>query len=113
MKKVLVLGIQNLNNMGDNMIAEATEFLVRKACPDADIVHKELFLRPRYERGLKKWFLLMCSGFRMVFEKYRLYPLTDLFFRLPHQPYYNELISGFDAVIMTAGMLKYSTQCHS
>ena len=113
MKKVLILGINNLSNMGDNLIAESTEFLVRKVCPECEVTHKDLFLRWKQQRGLSKYVVLLLTSLRVLFEKIKLYRIAEFAYFLQHVNYYKRLLREADYTIATSGMLKYNSQGHA
>ena len=99
--------------MGDNLIAESTEFLIRQENPECEVYHKELFLRWKYQRGLSKYLALLLTILRVVTERYKMYAAAEWLFSLQHTGYYKKAMREADCVIVTSGMLKYNSQAHA
>lgn len=110
--KVLIFGISNISNIGDNLIAETTDYLVKLSKPEVDICHRDLFLRWRNLTGSHRLFALLLTVIRVFCEKIKFYRLSELAFSAQHTSYYKNTLKNADCCIVTTGMLKYSSQAH-
>ena len=109
---VLILGISNISNMGDDLIAETTDYLVKSINPGADICHRDAFLRWKQLLGFNRWLAFLLTAIRVFFEKTKLYLFSEWAFAAQHCVYYKSILKNANCCIVTTGMLKYSSQAH-
>jgi polysaccharide pyruvyl transferase WcaK-like protein len=120
MKKIAVVGLYSIANMGDLIICESTERLIRDIMPDAEIVrldanHKEVDFYRGFRRLTYYAFLAANkiaehifsygngSGFRHFYE--------SLMWKVKTGYYYKRDLAGVDAVVFAGGgFLKFRTQ---
>ena len=113
MKRVLVLSLDNISNVGDEILGETTNYLINKSSQDI-VVDKEQLVPAIEELGVIRRFAT--KAIRKVASKTKgelSYRLKDIMYRVGYTPYYKRIIESCDMVIFAVGMYKYSTQDHS
>ncbi len=116
-KRILIFGIGNINNLGDNLLIETMQWLVRGLLPDCEVrsasfVPNRADLRCGYrwsKRGSDLFYRLLVKPFAGAVR----YRFEDLYYRLRYGHYFRDEIEGADAIVYAVGMLKYVTQDHS
>ena len=107
------------SNIGDPVIVDTCEFLVKKICEEkhiqANISKNPLFPPPNYEAyAITRFLRKRCRKVRDIFGQLYTYLTFRLYFMLPNNiltKYYEPIIKKSDAVIFAGGgMLKYVSQ---
>lgn len=112
MKKILLLSLESINNGGDQMLGDTTQYLINNI---GDFQIERIQLKPSYRDfdflHYFEAFLSNCVKFvALKFKGDTKYKLYNLAYKIQLYRYYKYHISNCDAVIYAVGMLKYSTQ---
>lgn len=114
MKKVAIISLRNINNIGEDLLDMNTEFLVRISLENVIIDKIELFAD---RKTLKKYFfellifkLLMIIAIIMKANVNLNYKIKNFAYRIKYKNYFKNKLSDVKAVIYAVGMLKYTTQ---
>lgn len=105
-KKVAIMGLESLNNYGENFIIRCVNYLVRDFGFDSTIVDFE----PKMNL-IKKccyYFVLVIS--KMMPIKHMKYKIMYLAVKIRCSSFYNKSLKEADALIFGAGSFKYGTQ---
>lgn len=117
MKKIAVISIENINNIGDNLLGENTEYLINKCCKNAEV--EQINLQPNRKELGKKYLLNMLVAKILFIISNRIpscdtkYILKNWAFKIKMRGYFQEILKNTDKIIYAIGMLKYSTQDQS
>lgn len=114
MKKIAVISLENINNIGDELLGENIEFLIRKIDVKFSIFKIELFI-DKYKL-IRKYILNIIIA-KIFFLASDLLPISDMKyivknwgFIIKYKLYFERNIKKADIVVYAVGMLKYSTQ---
>lgn len=112
MKKILLIGLENINNAGDEILRVTTEFLIHQ-CGDFETQNAQLMpdlkTLPLHLRLICWiWRPFMVLIFRLgLYKKHYFYNLNYI---VNYYPYFNSIIKKIDKVVLPIGMLKFSNQ---
>lgn len=117
MKKIAVISIENINNIGDTLLGENTEYLINKCSKELEI--KRINVLPNRKEIGKKYLLNMIVA-KIIFIISNKIPACDIkyilknwAFEIKMKGYFQEILKNTDKIIYAIGMLKYSTQDQS
>lgn len=114
MDKIAVITLQSISNIGENLLGENTEYLIKKFSPNIEI--KQINLHPNRKELIKKYFLnmLIAKIFFVISNALSdcemKYVLKNYAFRIKMKEYFNNNLNECKKIIYAVGMLKYSTQ---
>ena len=111
--KILVFSIDYINNIGDDILRDTSEFLIKKANRNVKVIHCQLMPRinkmpllykmDHFLGNVLKFFANKTSGKRQ-------YVLLDYAYRIQYTRFFNMQIKNCDKLFYAVGMMKYSTQ---
>lgn len=114
MKRIAVISIENINNIGDTLLGENTEYLIKKCCKDVDV--KRINIQPN-RKEISKMFLLNMIVAKIFFVISNCMPICDIkyilknwAFKIKMKGYFQDILKDSEKIIYAIGMLKYSTQ---
>lgn len=114
MKKVAIISLRNINNIGEDLLDMNTEFLVRISLENVIIDKIELFAD---RKTLKKYFfellifkLLMIIAIITKSNVNLNYKIKNFAYKIKYKNYFKNKLSDVKAIIYAVGMLKYTTQ---
>lgn len=115
--KILLFAIESIHNVGDEILRETTEFILRSSyADDIDIQVAQLKPTWKYINRKYKVYWYISAIIRKISGHLgleRFYKLRNLSYIIAYKKYYEDLIKNVDFVILSVGMLKYSTQDQS
>lgn len=113
MKKIGVVALENINNVGDEFLGETTHYLIQKNGVDI----KRIQLAPSFKELRQKGFLLQAISAKSldIFSKVFLkgntkYKSLNIAYKIRLIQYYQHELKGLDGIVYAVGMFKYSTQ---
>lgn len=119
MKKIAVVGLYAIKNAGDNILCEATQYLIRQKDPEAKIVEVDVNPRMKSYSGFERipfWIakiLIKISGYIFQYEnssRFRYYYEYFMWWLKIHHKFKRQL-SDVDAIVFAGGgFLKFRTQ---
>ena len=119
MKKVAVIGLYAIKNAGDNILCEATQYLIKQKNPEVQIVEVDVNPRIKSYKGLELipfWIskvLIRISGSIFKYEnssKFRYY-YEYFMWRLKINRKFKTQLKDVDAIVFAGGgFLKFRTQ---
>lgn len=111
--KVLLIALESIDNRGDEIIRESTEYLVKQILNDVEILRAQL--KPSKTTIDKKY--LFCYSLGAILWKLSSwttgnfsYKIKNLSYVIKYSRYFSTNIRHSDKIILPVGMLKYSTQ---
>lgn len=114
MDKIALITLQGISNVGENLLGENTEYLIRKFYPNIEI--KPINLQPNKKELMNAYFLYMIIA-KIFFIISNCLPVCDLkyifknyAFKIKMNGYFINNLDDCKAIIYAIGMLKYSTQ---
>lgn len=109
--KILLLGLGNINNAGDEILIETTEWLVKKS-GGVKIIRKQLM--PAYKEIIKDYktciLALPLKYLSRAFHGNIKYRMTNIMYKIKYKRYFRDCIKKADKIVLPVGMLKYTTQ---
>lgn len=111
MKKIVVISLETINNIGDDLLGFNTRHLVRTIEKDVEVIKVELV--PNKKILLKnKWFIrLFFSKLLYILSKYICSNFfKNISYKIKCNKYFRKMFFNTNAIILAIGMLKYSTQ---
>lgn len=110
---VLLLALENIDNVGEELLRETTEHIIRQASNNVDI--KIAQFKPFETSILKKHKKIqrLCyyiRRFSRLFKGNNAYRILNVSYKIKYTQYFEDLIKHADKVITAVGMFKYSTQ---
>ena len=119
MKKVAVVGLYAIKNAGDNILCEATQYLIKQKNPETEIVEVDVNPRVKSYSGLELipfWLskvLIKISGYIFKYEnssRFRYYYEYFMWWlKINHK--FKKQLSNVDAIVFAGGgFLKFRTQ---
>lgn len=119
MKKVAVVGLYAIQNAGDNILCEATQYLIKKAKPGTKIVEVDVNPRVSAYTGLSKIpfliskVLIKISGYLFSYENHSrfryIYEYFMWWLKVNHR--FKKQFKNVDAIVFAGGgFLKFRTQ---
>ena len=112
-RRVAVIALESIRNIGEAILAEATEFLIRRACPDVEISRVQFCPGGRGET-------LTQRGRNFLFRRIRWaacrtrgdisFRLLDLAYRIRLNAHFRCALRPVDSAILAVGMFKYASQ---
>jgi len=110
MRRIVIFSLETINNVGDLILPEVTEYLVRRTDPEAEI--RRVQLLPRRPDGgvfrrIVSAVLRRLSGMSSGTLSYR---MKDLSLRIRLGLHYRSALADADGAICALGMYKYATQ---
>lgn len=115
MKKIALIALRNINNIGEDLLDINTEYIIRSIMTDIDIKRVEL-LPNKYELGNKFLLdLLVYKFLKIISEKFIInknlsYKIKALAYKFKLKRYMEEKLKNVDSIVYSVGMLKYTTQ---
>lgn len=113
-KRIALITIENINNIGDELLGSNTKYLVEKCFKKIDI--DRINLHPnKKELGLKYIFNMILAKALFIFADTCLngnikHIVKNRGINIKYQSYFKTKLKNYDAIIFAIGMLKYSTQ---
>lgn len=116
-KKVVLISIENINNVGDELLRTNTEYLIKKYNQEIDVDRMNLHPSKK-ELGLKYIFNIVLAKFLFVFSNKFLsgnirYIVKNYGIYIRNCAYFKNKLQNYDAIVFAIGMLKFSTQDQS
>lgn len=120
MKKVAIVGLYSIPNMGDKILCEASQYLTRQIAPEFQI--KEVDVCPRYASDYKGWdYIKYRVSRKMKTNAEKKFTYEDssesryryeyFMWQLRLNRYYQKAFSDVDAIVFAGGgFLKFRTQ---
>lgn len=120
MKKIAIVGLYSIPNMGDKILCEVSQYLTRQINPDIQI--KEVDVCPRFPSDYKGWDYIkyrISRKMKTIAEKNFTYENSSkfryryeyFFWWLRLNRYYQKAFSDVDAIMFAGGgFLKFRTQ---
>lgn len=110
---VLLLALENINNVGEELLRETTEHLICQTTNNVDIKIAQFkpFETPILKRH--KQIQRLCYYIRRssrLFKGNNAYRILNVSYKIKYTQYFEDLIKHADKVITAVGMFKYSTQ---
>ena len=119
-KKVAVVGLYSLPNMGDQMLCETTIFLLKKICKDIEIIKLDVFPKKRTDRTVierieRRLSSRMIKKAKKRFEykdgSKRRYVYERRMWKMQVFRYYEKTLKEADAIVFAGGgFVKFRTQ---
>lgn len=113
MKMVGILALENISNIGEELLSCTTEF----CCGESRINAKKIQLVPSFTQLCKEHLVLYAVFAKMLSLLYKIFPefkgkfwLKELEYRIRLTSYYKKEFSNLNGIIYAVGMFKYSTQ---
>lgn len=110
MRRIVIFSLETINNVGDRILPEVTEFLVRRAHPDTDVRRVQLLPRHPECGFLRRVVAGVVRRLSTVTAGGVSYQLKDLSLRIRLAPGYQSALKDADGVICALGMFKFATQ---
>lgn len=113
MKKIVVISLENIDNIGDELLGFNTRNLIKKIKKDKDIEVKKVELIPNKKILLQnKCFIRLCvSKLLYILSNYIFNNfLRNASYNVRCNKYFKEMFFNTDAIVLAIGMLKYTTQ---
>lgn len=119
MKKVAVIGLYAIKNAGDNILCEATQYLIKQKNPEVQIVEVDVNPRIKSYKGLELipfWIskvLIRISGSIFKYEnssKFRYYYEYFMWWLKINRKFKTQLKDVYAIVFAGGGFLKFRTQ---
>lgn len=112
-KKVLLFALESIDNIGEELLRESTEYIVKQAIDEVDVVFAQL--RPHRRLIPKRFIINYILGAVLLRIAHQLrgevsYKVKDVAYGIAYSSYYSHLISKTNKVILPVGMLKFATQ---
>lgn len=112
-QKILIFALESINNIGEELLRQSTEYLVRQISSDAEITIAQL--KPNRNLVGRLYFVDYILGAILMrvalrFKGTLSYRIKKVAYKIEYDRYYSHLISKTDKIIMPIGMLKYGTQ---
>lgn len=112
-KKILLIALESINNIGEELLRASTEYLVKSVLPDVTILAAQL--KPgRVQIPSQYKFLYFAGAFVLrisLFLKGNIsYRVRNLSYLLKYTLYFSSVIRQCDKIILPIGMIKYGTQ---
>ncbi|MBQ6150488.1 MAG: polysaccharide pyruvyl transferase family protein [Mogibacterium sp.] len=119
-KKIALMGLYSILNMGDRILCDTTEYLIRQEMPDAEIIKVDAF--PVYRslfsgidnfnyRVSRKLELHGKKKFEYTDGSMQRYRYERAYIRLRFYRYYKKMLRDVDAIIFAGGgFVKFRTQ---
>lgn len=118
-RTVAVISINNISNIGDELLESTTINLLNLSDKSGDLNYKSVQLLPTRRDLIPRYFLNCIIG-KGLFMLSNALPICDLKYRLKNmgfivksKKYFMDNLKGVDAVVYAVGMLKYTTQDQS
>lgn len=113
MKTVLLFALENIDNIGEELLRETTEYLINTASNNVEVKIAQfkpfdLYTKKRYKRAHRISYYV--RRIAQHFKGNHAYFLLNLSYRIKYSRYFEDLIKNADKVITSVGMFKYSTQ---
>ena len=119
MKKVAVVGLYAIKNAGDNILCEATQYLIKQKDPEVQIVEVDVNPRLKPYSGIERipfWIskiLIKISGYIFQYENSSSFRYHYEYFmwwlKIHHK--FEKQLKGVDAIVFAGGgFLKFRTQ---
>lgn len=119
MKKVAVVGLYAIKNAGDNILCEATQYLIKQKDPEVQIVEVDVNPRLKSYSGIERipfWIskiLIKISGYIFQYENSSSFRYHYEYFmwwlKIHHK--FEKQLKGVDAIVFAGGgFLKFRTQ---
>lgn len=119
MKKVAVVGLYAIKNAGDNILCEATQYLIKHKDPEVQIVEVDVNPRLKSYSGIERipfWIskiLIKISGYIFQYENSSSFRYHYEYFmwwlKIHHK--FEKQLKGVDAIVFAGGgFLKFRTQ---
>lgn len=110
---VLLLALENINNVGEELLRETTEHLICQTLNNVAIKIAQFkpFETPILKRH--KQIQRLCyyiRRFSRLFKGNNAYRILNVSYKIKYTQYFEDLIKHADKVITAVGMFKYSTQ---
>ncbi len=110
---VLLFALENINNVGEELLRETTEHLICQTSHNVDIKIAQFkpFETPFQNRH--KYIQRLCyyiRRFSRLFKGNNAYRILNISYKIKYTQYFENLIKNADKVITAVGMFKYSTQ---
>lgn len=113
MKTVLLFALENIDNVGEELLRETTEYLINTASNNVEVKIAQfkpfdLYTQKRYKRAHRISYYV-----RRIAQHFRgnqAYFLLNLSYKIKYTRYFEDQIKQADHVITSVGMFKYSTQ---
>ena len=113
-KKILLIALESINNVGDEMLRATTEHILRSSIPN-NIEVEAAQLKPAFSYIKKNYKLswLVSAVILKLMISLRLrhcFRIKNLVYIIAYKKYFEDRIKNADYIILPVGMLKYSTQ---
>lgn len=113
-KRIALITIENINNIGDELLGSNTQYLVEKCFDKIDIKRINLYPNKK-ELGLKYIFNMILAKLLFIFsDKYLNGDIKHIVkncgINIKYHCYFKNKLQNYNAIIFAIGMLKYTTQ---
>ena len=108
---VLLFALENINNVGEELLRETTEFLIRSISSNVEI--KKAQFKPKNIQNKYKIAHRLSYYVRRIAKFFKgnyAYRILNLSYKIKYTQYFEDQIKQADRVITSVGMFKYSTQ---
>ena len=112
-EKVLLFALENINNVGEELLRETTEYLVKTSSDNVEIKIAQFRPSNKYIKNRFKVTHRISSYVRRISQHFHgnnAYRLLNLSYKVKYTRYFEEQIKLADRVVTSVGMFKYSTQ---
>lgn len=112
-ERVLLFALENINNVGEELLRETTEYLIKSSSDNVDIKIAQfkpfdIHTQKRYRTAHRISYYV--RRIAQHFNGNNAYRLLNLSYKIKYTRYFEDLIKPADRVITSVGMFKYSTQ---
>lgn len=112
--RIVILTLDNINNVGDELLGKTTEFIAKNACNNIDIIRCQFM--PSFSDLKKKYpYTILSAPIKYLAIHLRKYEtlafyLWKICYYIKYKAYYDDLLSNADKIIVAIGMLKFESQ---
>lgn len=112
--KILLIALESINNVGDEILRETTECILRSSLP-VNVEIQTAQLKPAFSYIKKNyklsWLVSVVILKLMISLRLRhCFRIKNFVYIIAYKKYFEERIKNTDYIILPVGMLKYSTQ---
>lgn len=110
--RVVILSLDNIKNIGDELLGTTTRYLVKCTCSDAHITICQLM--PNFGMLKRKYPWVVCavplSRLALLAKGKLSFQLWRLTYYVKLKKYYSDILKDVDRIILPIGMLKFASQ---
>ena len=113
MSRVALFALSNIRNVGEDLLADTTEWLIRRALPDCEVQRVQFCPQGRGEDMVQRMINRIARCFLRMSERTSgtwSYRWLDLYYRIRHHRRFRRAIARADAVVSAVGMFKFASQ---